>query len=79
MTAIYNNNGHTARYVCHRMKFDYGEPNCQSLKAPPLDTAVVRLLLQALEPAAVEASLLVASDLELAHAALDIALVLFFN
>ena len=71
MTAIYNNNGHTARYVCHRMKLDYGEPNCQSLKATPLDTMVVRLVLQALEPAAVEASLLVASDLEAERATLE--------
>jgi DNA invertase Pin-like site-specific DNA recombinase len=71
MTAIYNNNGHTARYVCHRMKFDYGEPKCQSLKATPLDTMVVRVVLQALEPAAVEASLLVASDLEAERATLE--------
>jgi DNA invertase Pin-like site-specific DNA recombinase len=71
MTAAYNNNGHTARYVCHRMHADYGEPFCQSLKAAPLDAMMARLVLQALEPAAVEASLLVASDLEAERATLE--------
>ena len=71
MTACYNNNGHTARYVCHRMKADYGEPFCQSLKAAPLDAMVARLILQALEPASVEASLALARDLEAERATLD--------
>jgi DNA invertase Pin-like site-specific DNA recombinase len=71
MTAQYNNNGHTARYVCHRMKADYGEPFCQSLKAAPLDAMVARLVLRALEPAAIEASLVVAADLEAERATLD--------
>ena len=71
MTAAYNNNGRTARYVCHRMHADYGEPFCQSLKAAPLDAMIARLVLQALEPAAVEASLLVAGDLEAERATLE--------
>jgi DNA invertase Pin-like site-specific DNA recombinase len=71
MTAIYNNNGHTARYVCHRMHADYGEPFCQSLKAAPLDAMIARLVLEALAPAAVEASLLVANDLEAENATLE--------
>jgi DNA invertase Pin-like site-specific DNA recombinase len=71
MTAVYNNNGHTARYACHRMKADYGEPFCQSLKAAPLDAMVARLVLEALEPAAIEASLAVASDLETERATLE--------
>jgi DNA invertase Pin-like site-specific DNA recombinase len=71
MTAGYNNNGHTARYVCQRMKADYGEPFCQSLKAAPVDAMVARLILQALEPAAVEASLALARDLEAERATLD--------
>lgn len=71
MTAVYNNNGHTARYVCHRMHADYGEPFCQSLKAAPLDAMIARLVLQALEPAALEASLVVASDLEAERATLE--------
>lgn len=63
MVAQYNNNGALARYVCGRMACDYGEPVCQSLKAAPLDALVGRLVLEALEPAALEASLQAASDL----------------
>jgi DNA invertase Pin-like site-specific DNA recombinase len=72
MTAQYNNNGHTARYVCMAMKSNYGEPFCQSLTAAPLDALITRLVLQALEPAALEASLALATDLEAERAALDL-------
>lgn len=71
MTAQYNNNGHTARYVCMAMKSNYGEPFCQSLTAAPLDGLMARLVLQSLEPAAIEASLALAADLEAERAALD--------
>ena len=71
MTAHYNNNGHTGRYVCGRMKTDYGEAFCQSLKAAPLDALVAELVLRALEPAALEASLAVAAALEAGRAAAD--------
>lgn len=64
MTADYNNNGAYPRYVCGGMAYCYAEPVCQTLKAAPLDALVERLLHEALEPAALEASLLVASDLE---------------
>jgi excisionase family DNA binding protein len=64
MSAHYNNNGYTARYVCLSMKSNYGEPFCQSLTAAPLDALMTRLVLQALEPAALEASLALATDLE---------------
>ena len=40
MLAQYNNNGHTARYVCQAMKSSYGDPFCQSLKARPLDDLI---------------------------------------
>jgi excisionase family DNA binding protein len=72
MTAQYNNNGHTARYVCIAMKSNYGEPFCQSLTAAPLDALMTRLVLQSLEPAAIEASLALAADLEAERAALDL-------
>jgi excisionase family DNA binding protein len=72
MTAHYNNNGHTGRYVCIAMKSNYGEPSCQSLTAAPLDALITRLVLQALEPAALEASLALATDLEAERAALDL-------
>jgi DNA invertase Pin-like site-specific DNA recombinase len=71
MTAHYNNNGRTARYSCMSMKVNYGEPFCQSLKSAPLDALMMELVLQALEPAALEASLALAADLEAERAALD--------
>jgi excisionase family DNA binding protein len=71
MTAHYNNNGRAARYVCMSMKSNYGEPFCQSLTAAPLDGMMTRLVLQALEPAALETSLALAADLEAERAALD--------
>jgi DNA invertase Pin-like site-specific DNA recombinase len=72
MTAHYNNNGHKARYVCVAMKSNYGEPSCQSLAAAPVDALMTRLVLQALEPAALEASLALATDLEAERATLDL-------
>jgi DNA invertase Pin-like site-specific DNA recombinase len=71
MSATYNNDGHAARYICAGMHTTYDEPFCQSLKAAPVDAQVTQLVLQALEPAAIEASLAVASDLEAERAALD--------
>jgi hypothetical protein len=64
MLAHYNNNGHAARYVCSQMQSCYGEAFCQSLKAAPLNALVSGLVLQALEPAAIEASLALADNLE---------------
>jgi len=71
MNAAYSNNGQTARYLCQGMHTSYGDPLCQSLTAAPVDTEVARLVLQALEPAAIEISLAVASDLEAERVALD--------
>jgi hypothetical protein len=71
MMAQYNNNGHTGRYTCTYMKASYGEPLCQSLKAAPLDGLVTGLILEALQPAALEASIALAADLEAERAALD--------
>jgi excisionase family DNA binding protein len=71
MTAHYNNNGRAARYVCMAKKSNYGEPFCQSLTAAPLDALITRLVLQALEPAALETSLALAADLEAERMALD--------
>jgi hypothetical protein len=53
------------------MACDYAEPVCQTLKAAPLDALVERLVIAALEPAALEASLLAAGELERERAALD--------
>ena len=53
------------------MACDYAGPVCQTLKAAPLDALVSRLVLEALEPAALEVSLRAASELERERAALD--------
>ena len=71
MLAQYNNNGHTARYVCigdaeqlRRAVLSIAE-GCAARRAGP------GLVLQALEPAAIEASLALADNLEAERAALD--------
>lgn len=71
MLAQYNNNGHTARYACQAMKSSYGDPFCQSLKAAPLDALIARLMLEAVAPGAIDASLALAENLEAERAALD--------
>lgn len=64
MATQYNNNGRGLRYVCSRMATDYGEPLCQSLAGTVLDSLISTLVLQALEPSALELSLKLAEDLE---------------
>jgi hypothetical protein len=64
MSPAYNNNGVGLRYSCCRDAVDYGGVRCQSLTGGPLDTFVSELVLQALEPAALEVSLQVAADVE---------------
>lgn len=71
MNAVYSHNGQAARYVCNGMQSSYGEPTCQSLKAAPVDAEVSRIILQALEPAAIQISLAVASDLDAERISLD--------
>jgi excisionase family DNA binding protein len=71
MKAAYNNDGHAARYICSGERSRYGGPFCQSLKAAPVDKQVTSIVLQALEPAALEASLAVAADLQAERAALE--------
>jgi hypothetical protein len=53
------------------MACDYAEPICQTLKAAPVDALVTRLVLQALEPAALETSVRAASDLAREREALE--------
>jgi hypothetical protein len=71
MVAAYNNDGHAARYICSSQNVNYGGPFCQSLKAAPVDIQVTSIVLKALEPAALEASLAVAADLQAERAALE--------
>jgi hypothetical protein len=71
MVAQYNNNATLARYSCIRTACDYAEPICQTLKAAPVDTLVTQLVLQTLEPAALETNIRAASDLAREREALE--------
>ena len=71
MMATYNNAGHTARYNCNGAHTSYDAPYCQALTAAPVDAQVTHLILKALEPAAIEASLAAALDLEAERKALN--------
>jgi len=71
MVSQYTNNGGMPRYVCMGMACNYGEPVCQTLKAAPLDHLIGGIVLAALEPAALEASLLAAGELERERVVLD--------
>ncbi len=53
------------------MKSGYGDPFCQSLKALPLDDLIACLVLEAVMPAAIEASAALVENLEAERAALD--------
>jgi len=64
MNSVYNHNGRGPRYQCGNMRSNYDEPLCQSLSAPPLDTLIQRLAMEAVQPAALEVALSVAADLE---------------
>jgi DNA invertase Pin-like site-specific DNA recombinase len=52
------------RYQCSRAMADYAEPVCQGLAGGVLDDLVAAQVLTALEPAALELSLMAADDLE---------------
>jgi DNA invertase Pin-like site-specific DNA recombinase len=56
--------GNKLRYNCSRLAVEYGGERCQSLTGEPLDELVSDLVLEALEPAALEVSLKVAEDIE---------------
>jgi DNA invertase Pin-like site-specific DNA recombinase len=64
MMTQYTNGGTGLRYVCSREASDYGAPLCQSLAGAALDARITRLILDALQPAALEISLQVAEDLQ---------------
>jgi hypothetical protein len=64
MSPRYSDNGRELRYACSRLRFDYGGPLCQSLSGKRLDELITALVLQALQPAALELSFKVAEDIE---------------
>jgi methylphosphotriester-DNA--protein-cysteine methyltransferase len=70
MQTRYVTRGHHLRYECNHGHISYGQARCQSLSGHALDRLVDGLILEALEPAAVEASVQLAEDLELERTAL---------
>jgi DNA invertase Pin-like site-specific DNA recombinase len=64
MVVNYNSPKNGLRYNCHRALVCYGEPECQSLSGPRLDTLVADQVLAALQPAALELHLAAAEDVE---------------
>ena len=64
MTVAYSGPAGRLRYLCSRAMADYAEPVCQGLAGGALDDLVAAQVLTALEPAALELSLMAADDLE---------------
>ncbi len=64
MTVRYQGQKYGHWYGCTRGCADYAEPLCQSLSGPALDRLVAAQILQAVEPAALEASLAAVADVE---------------
>ena len=64
MTTNYSHNGRKLRYVCNKQTTRYAGAYCQSMAGKQLDEAVQQLVLASLEPAALELSLQIASDIE---------------
>ena len=70
MVTQYPNRGRFLRYSCSRLAVNYGAAACQSLSGHALDALVAGLMLEALQPAALEVTLQLLEDLELERAAL---------
>jgi len=66
----YNRHNHHS-YHCMQRRSNYGEPLCQCISGPCLDAYVSEQVLLALEPAALELSLLATERVEQERAALD--------
>ena len=64
MMVSYGGPASRLRYSCGRAMVDYAEPLCQSLAGRVLDDLVAAQVLAALEPAALELSLVAADDIE---------------
>jgi len=64
MNVQYSGKRNTLRYCCGRNYSSYGTALCQSIRGDVLDQLVQRLVLAALEPAALELSLAATADLQ---------------
>jgi DNA invertase Pin-like site-specific DNA recombinase len=70
MQVHYGGRNNTPYYACTRNSSDYGDPLCQSLSGQGLDDLVAAQILQAVAPAALEASLAAVADIERERAGL---------
>jgi len=70
MQTHYVAHGRFLRYECNHAFIQYRDARCQSLSGHALDALVGDLILAALEPAAIEAGVQLAGDLELERTAL---------
>ncbi len=64
MTVAYSGHPEVMRYYCTTGLNDFRVPRCQSLSGAGLDELVTEKVLQVLEPAALEISILAAADIE---------------
>jgi hypothetical protein len=63
MTIHYDGPDKRLTYMCEKRQVEYGEPLCQQLTGRGLDELIARQILGALEPAAVELSILAAGQI----------------
>src|SRR5712691_7857889 len=71
LSVHYESDGHLHTYECVERWTHFGEPRCQHLAGPCLDTFVSQQVLAALEPAALELSLTATERVEQERAELD--------
>lgn len=71
MTVHYSGRGRTHEYVCNRLLSNYGGSRCQRVPGKALNQFITAQVLAALQPAAVELSLQVATQLEVDRQELD--------
>lgn len=64
MFTLYSHNGRGLCYVCQRRYLRYRDGFCQTVGGKPIDEAVSRVVLQALEPLSLALSLKVREDIE---------------
>jgi DNA invertase Pin-like site-specific DNA recombinase len=60
-----------AWYVCDRAHGKTGEPNCQSIAAPPIDAAISALIAEQMRPAAVGLALEIRREIEVRYEEAD--------
>jgi excisionase family DNA binding protein len=68
MVTCYRNNGRDLRYECTHDSINHAAPRCQSLSGGTLDELVAGLVIEVLQPSAIEVSLQLAEDVEVERA-----------